>query len=157
MRLDTYEGATTQRDKGGFALHAGRSDLSLIIERVVSDDDSHRMPPPETKKRLTLTEIELLRLWIDEGGEYERHWSLIAPQRPVPPPVKDKAWPRNPIDNFPDGRSQPAPWEQHPTYLTHGRREIREEHQSPSTKDGVKGILRQVKSFGVHLLEFDVL
>src|SRR5262249_48622014 len=28
------------------------------------------------------------------------HWSLIAPKRPVPPPVKNEAWVRNPIDRF---------------------------------------------------------
>ena len=49
LRLDTYEGATAQRDNGAFALHAGRSELSLIIERVASADDTHRMPPPRRK------------------------------------------------------------------------------------------------------------
>ena len=34
------------------------------------------------------------------GAEYEPHWSLIAPSRPQPPQVKDKAWGKNPIDAF---------------------------------------------------------
>ena len=27
-------------------------------------------------------------------------WSFVPPKRPPVPEVKDKAWPRNPIDNF---------------------------------------------------------
>src|SRR5262249_16241547 len=34
------------------------------------------------------------------GAQWKRHWSLIPPERPVPPSVHDKAWPRNEIDNF---------------------------------------------------------
>ena len=34
----------------------------------------------------------MLKKWIAEGAEYQPHWSFIAPVRPKPPEVKDKAW-----------------------------------------------------------------
>ena len=38
---------------------------------------------------------------MDRGGaEYQLHWSLIPPARPVPPRVKTESWIRNPIDRF---------------------------------------------------------
>src|SRR5262245_54064259 len=34
------------------------------------------------------------------GAEGRQPWSLKPIQRPAPPPVQDKRWARNPIDNF---------------------------------------------------------
>ena len=42
----------------------------------------------------------MIKEWIDQGAKWETLWSLVAPKRPPVPEVKDKAWPRNPIDNF---------------------------------------------------------
>src|SRR5207247_4309309 len=40
----------------------------------------------------------LLRKWIEQGAEYQGHWSFIAPQKAPPPAVKNAAWARNPVD-----------------------------------------------------------
>ena len=58
------------------------------------------MPPPKSHKKLTAAQKETLKKWIAEGAEYQPHWSFIAPTRPKVPEVKNKAWVRNPIDNF---------------------------------------------------------
>lgn len=53
---------------------------SLIIERVLSHDEDEVMPPPESKLgRLTESEIAKLKQWVNEGAEYQKHWSFIAP------------------------------------------------------------------------------
>ena len=44
--------------------------------------------------------METLRLWIDQGAEWQSHWAFIPPERPALPPVADSEWPRNQIDNF---------------------------------------------------------
>src|SRR5262249_29990787 len=51
-------------------------------------------------KSLTPAQIELIRRWIDEGAMVRGHWSLIAPTRPQPPPVKNEMAVRNSIDRF---------------------------------------------------------
>ncbi len=69
------------------------------------------MPP--VGPRLTAAEIGLLRAWIDQGVDWPRarhaptasavqptHWSFRKVTRPDPPAVSDRAWPRNPIDDF---------------------------------------------------------
>lgn len=55
---------------------------SLIIQRVLAEDADDLMPPPASKLgRLTPDEIAKLKQWVNEGAEYQRHWSFIAPDR----------------------------------------------------------------------------
>jgi hypothetical protein len=94
LRLDQEESARS-------ALTAGDPTHSPLYLRITSTDNARRMPPAYLgRERLPDSEIETLRRWIEQGAKYQPHWSLIAPGRPAPPPVKDAAWPRNPIDNF---------------------------------------------------------
>jgi len=58
------------------------------------------MPPPKGHKELKDAEKELLKRWIAEGAEYQRHWAFVAPQRPLLPALRNKNWARNPIDHF---------------------------------------------------------
>ena len=95
LRLDRREDAI---DYG--AIIPGDSDSTMLLDRIYSDDPELVMPPPETKKQLTKKQKQLLVDWIDEGAEYEPHWSFIPPQRPELPAVTDESWIRNPIDRF---------------------------------------------------------
>ena len=100
LRLDTFEGATAERE-GRVALWPGRADESELWRRLTSHDDLVRMPPPSAKKKpLDEDELELVRRWIDDGAEYEPHWSFVAPRRPELPKVADAAWSRNAVDRF---------------------------------------------------------
>ena len=56
--------------------------------------------PGDEDDALTEAEVETLRLWIDQGAEWQSHWAFIPPQRPVLPPIAADDWPRSPIDNF---------------------------------------------------------
>jgi len=82
------------------AIVPGKPDESEMIARIFSKDEDEQMPPPATKKTLTVAEKEMLRRWIADGAEYQAHWSLIAPVKPPPPTTKKPAWVRNPIDAF---------------------------------------------------------
>ena len=77
---------------------AGKPDESELIRRISSNDSAVRMPLG--KKKLTNGQIALLRGWIDEGAEWQTHWSFEAPVRPPSPAVQKRDWPRNPIDHF---------------------------------------------------------
>jgi Protein of unknown function (DUF1553)/Protein of unknown function (DUF1549)/Concanavalin A-like lectin/glucanases superfamily/Planctomycete cytochrome C len=82
------------------AIQPGDSGASELINRIISEDSSVLMPPPELKKPLTKHEIATLKRWVEEGAEYQAHWSFIAPQRPAPPEVRQQSWPKNAIDRF---------------------------------------------------------
>jgi len=59
----------------------GNNSLSLVIQRIVSEDPDQIMPPPEHSKPLTKEEVQMLRQWVDQGGQFARHWSFVAPQK----------------------------------------------------------------------------
>ena len=84
----------------GGALEPGEPDQSSLLERVLSSDPEKVMPPPSTKKSLTAAQKEILRRWIAEGAEYEKHWSFLTPVRPALPAVKNTGWMRDPLDRF---------------------------------------------------------
>ena len=105
LRFDQRDGAL----RGGYsgrAILPHHSAESPLVHRVVSDDDSYRMPP--AGPRLTLDEVAILRAWIDQGATWDTpgpadedvgptpatlsHWSFQPIGRPVPPPVKRNGW-----------------------------------------------------------------
>jgi len=100
LRLDQHESAYRGGDSGDSAIAPGHPERSELVRRIESVDESERMPPPESKKNLTPEEKALLRQWIAEGGEYQKHWAFQTPVRPPVPAIKQKNWPRNDIDRF---------------------------------------------------------
>jgi hypothetical protein len=97
LRLDTEGDAFA--DRGGHqAIAAGKPDNSELIRRVTADNAKVRMPPAKFGKTLTPRQISLLRLWIEQGAKWQKHWSLIPPEAAPQPQVMHKEWPRDPID-----------------------------------------------------------
>ena len=103
LRLDHPEGF--DRDRGGYRIVDSNSpESSELLRRIVASDPAERMPPPDEQRQLTPTQRDVLKQWILTGAEFERHWSLIPPQRSeIPAPIAH--WPtRNPIDRFVQAR-----------------------------------------------------
>ena len=109
MRLDVRDETVPRAVKPGDAEH------SELIYRITTDDADLHMPPAKSKKpNVTADEMKLIRQWIDQGAEYDAHWSYVPPKRPEVPAVKQKDWPLGPIDNFvlaklEEKRLSPAP------------------------------------------------
>ncbi len=99
LRLDTREGIFAER-RGYRIVVPGNSSQSRLFQRVSAQNQAARMPPPYAQGSLTNEQIELIRLWIDQGARRESHWAFSPISRPPVPRFKDKVWPRNPIDNF---------------------------------------------------------
>ena len=99
LRLDTKAGAFSE-PSGYPVIVPGKPEESELHLRIVSDDDSYRMPPAGFNKTLTPEQIEAVTQWIREGAKWEEHWAFTTPVRPTPPTVKHKDWVRNPIDAF---------------------------------------------------------
>ena len=85
---------------GHRAVVPGDVEASAFIQSIFTEDSDDLMPPPESDKILTFTEKNLLRRWIQEGANYESHWSFIPPVRPSLPQVDQSKWVRQPIDAF---------------------------------------------------------
>lgn len=98
LRLDTREGALDRGRSREYAIVPGDSDGSEIIRRLTSRDPDEVMPPPQSPRKVTPVQVDLLRRWIDEGASWSRHWAFEPPRRPPLPPATPAD--RNPIDAF---------------------------------------------------------
>ena len=76
LRLDTQQGLLGNRNNIG-AIIPGSPETSALIERVEATDPEVIMPPPDSGKSLTDEQIQLLKDWINQGGEFEGHWSFL--------------------------------------------------------------------------------
>ena len=74
LRLDVREEALESA-----AFVPGEPAQSALIERILADDPEERMPPPDSRKELTERQKEILKLWIEQGAEYQRHWAYEPP------------------------------------------------------------------------------
>lgn len=96
--------------ESGIAISPGSLRTSLLWQRVVKDEMPEDKPLPESEKAL-------LRRWIEQGAKWDGGdldprkittdtragfdwWSLQPLRTTFTPEVKDKSWPRNPIDYF---------------------------------------------------------
>ena len=107
LRLDA--GALVLKGgKHGAVVVAGKGDDGELLQRVLSRDDEHRMPPEG--RPLPADKVEALRRWISSGAAYPRdeavprtpaeHWSFQPVRNPPVPAVKDSTHVRNQIDAF---------------------------------------------------------
>ena len=99
LRFDLETDA--KQDLGGrFAIVPGDVAKSEMIRRITADDPARRMPPVASGRTLTDREINLIQRWIEQGANWENHWSFVAPKRAPLPEVTNRSWVRNEIDAF---------------------------------------------------------
>jgi len=79
LRLDERDSALKKK-----AVVPGKLDESELIARVTSKDPNIVMPPAEANRHLKPAQVELLKKWVAQGGEYQGHWAY---EPPVKPPV----------------------------------------------------------------------
>jgi hypothetical protein len=94
LRLDLREEALKK------AIKPNDAAASELVKRITSADPDQQMPPPDSNRKLSAEQKELLQRWINEGANYATHWAFVAPVRPPLPEVKRADWGRNAIDRF---------------------------------------------------------
>ncbi|MCA8992990.1 MAG: PSD1 domain-containing protein [Planctomycetaceae bacterium] len=95
LQLDSHDKAVES------AIVPGKPAQSELIARILSDDETTVMPPPESgRKPLTAAEKKLIEQWIAEGAKYEEHWAYASLERPGVPQPKSTDWSQNEIDAF---------------------------------------------------------
>ena len=124
LRLTTRAGLLKGGETGP-SIDLAAPDKSLLLKAISYKDEDLQMPP---KEQLPADQVALLTRWIQMGAPYgasaapEPHettaaapqshappkvtpetmkfWSFQPVRRPAVPVVKDKSWPKTPIDNF---------------------------------------------------------
>ena len=98
LRLDEREAAVALHE-GHAAIVPGQASESEVWKRILSTDPDEQMPPPNSGKKLTDSQRQLLQRWIDEGAPYAPHWAFGRVEKPrIPPPEGAAA--AHPIDAF---------------------------------------------------------
>lgn len=113
LRFDSRQGAFREGDSGLRAIVPGEPLKSELFQRITATDEGTRMPPEG--KRLSKSEIQLLRDWIQSGAEWpeaaeagsahkndqaaSKHWSFQPISHPQVP-ASQGAWSAHPIDRF---------------------------------------------------------
>src|SRR5207248_2268616 len=82
LRLDVREAAIEYG-----AIEPGDVEASTLVERIMSEEPSERMPPPKSNRVLSTAQKETLKRWVAEGAKYQSHWAFVTPVRPAPPEV----------------------------------------------------------------------
>jgi Protein of unknown function (DUF1549)/Protein of unknown function (DUF1553)/Concanavalin A-like lectin/glucanases superfamily/Planctomycete cytochrome C len=113
MRFDREEDFFSKHEKGQVVVK-GKPLESLLYQRIITTVQDDIMPPPDAHVQLKPEQKELFRRWIEQGASWQKHWSFIAPERPVEPKLANPKWVRNPIDQYvlaalEAAKLQPAP------------------------------------------------
>ena len=80
LRLDKRDDAIASA-----AITPGDVDASELIARIFTTDAELIMPPPESNKKLSPRDIEVLRRWVEQGATYQNHWAYEPPVKPETP------------------------------------------------------------------------
>lgn len=99
LRLDSAAAAHHGGDSGT-AIVPGDADASEVWRRVVSDDPSAVMPPPESGKTLSPQQVSLIKRWLQQGADYQNHWAFMRVERPEVPVAVSAQEGLHPIDAF---------------------------------------------------------
>lgn len=80
LRLDVREDALAKE-----AFVPDKPDESELIKRLLTQDEDDLMPPPDSHKKLSPRDKEILKRWIAQGAPYQLHWSYEKPVKAAVP------------------------------------------------------------------------
>lgn len=92
------EDALKPAKSGLKAIVPGSASKSELINRIKHEDAELRMPLDEAP--LTEEEIEILESWINDGAEWQDHWSYLPPASDLEIPNLNDEWCETNIDKF---------------------------------------------------------
>ncbi|RRQ50830.1 DUF1553 domain-containing protein [Maribacter algicola] len=101
LRLDDQESALSElpESPGHFAIVPKNLRESKAYQAILSEDPTTQMPPADSKLSLSAYEKKLIKKWIEQGAQFEKHWAYIPPEKLSLPQTKS-TWGNNEIDAF---------------------------------------------------------
>lgn len=100
LRLDQADGAQQKLPSGQIAVIPENVLESELFRRVSTTDPAQIMPPSDSGKQLTKSQVDLLKRWIQQGGRYQKHWSFVPLNRPSLDALDAPSKAHGPIDAF---------------------------------------------------------
>ena len=102
LRLDIESGfyKSLEDNPNHYVINKNSPEKSEILNRINSKNASYVMPPPESNLKLSDREKEVLKKWVDQGGNWEPHWAYTKPKLPNIPEIDLENWASNEIDYF---------------------------------------------------------
>ena len=102
LRLDIESGfyKSLEDNPNHYVINKNNPEKSEILNRINSENASYVMPPPESNLKLSDREKEVLKKWVDQGGNWEPHWAYTKPKLPNIPVIDIENWASNEIDYF---------------------------------------------------------
>ncbi len=85
LRLDHRDSVLTPAKSGKTAIVPKQPTKSELVHRIFATDADDLMPPPESNKKLTAAQKDLLKRWIAAGAEYQTHWAYVPPVKAAVP------------------------------------------------------------------------
>ena len=98
-------------ESGKPSIIPGKSGESSLFPNAVTSSKPDDFMPPKGE-RLAPAQIETLKNWIDQGANWPdqlarpgmgaslAHWAFKSPVKASLPPVRDRKWIHDPVDNF---------------------------------------------------------
>jgi len=104
LRLDDEADAKRER-KGHRVIVDGNAEASELWRRLISEDPEERMPPVKLNRNLTAEQRAIVRLWIESGAKWGRHWPSNRWNARIRP--RDETSARRPHRRTPSRRRNP--------------------------------------------------
>ena len=76
------------------------SNAQELLRRVLSEDESEVMPPPDSHEELTPSEKQTLEAWVSGGGQWTPHWAYSDPVKDLPDDLGPSPQSHDLIDYF---------------------------------------------------------
>ena len=87
LRLDLRDAALRPAESGQPAIVPGNASASALVARVLSTDPEQQMPPPDSNKKLSDAQKQLLKAWVRAGA---RHMPNTGRSCHAPGPIRRK-------------------------------------------------------------------
>ncbi len=100
LRLDIEDEVLNYRSEGSKPiLVRSNPKKSILWKRIISEEEESVMPPPKSKLFLNNYEKALIKKWIEQGEQFEKHWAFSPISHPEIPLIKNQQ-DDMPIDAF---------------------------------------------------------
>lgn len=89
FHIDSFEGATSElpSDESLVGIKPRDPESSEVYLRITGRGDGGVMPPLEFRHQLTDYDKALFRRWIEQGAQYQQHWSYAPIHKPDIPKI----------------------------------------------------------------------